>query len=359
MQKSSINEIIRHSYKDELIGFMLYEALTKVEKDAEIRNVLKRLSDIERSHSEFWRRMAESHKIELEKLDPFDRLKLNFFILIRKIFGTRLVIKLLEREEIKDVQKYKNLLAHQEISEEEKKELEKILIDEVVHEEMLSLTESRSKDIGDFVYGISDGLIEVLAAVSGLAGILLNPLLVAIGGIIVGIAGTLSMTIGSYLSTESEVEINRARRKKIEAQKEIDSSLVIESLKRNLQAFGIKSKDVEIVAKKLYDVAEDIIAPKSSESPTKSAGITGISYIIGAIIPVIPFLIGLPGITGLLISYAVTGLFTFIIGYIIGILSESNPVKKGLKMSVLAIAAALTTHTIGTIASNYLSVPVS
>lgn len=358
-KKEEIIEIVRHSYKDEVMGHILYENLAKVESEGEVKKVLKRLSEIERSHAEFWKKMAEARNIKLSGLGLLEKIRLKFYVFTRRIFGTMLIIKLLEREERDDIKKYKALLSRRDITLAEKKELEKILVDEIVHEEMLSITEAKAKDIGDFVYGISDGLIEVLAAVSGLAGVLVNPLLIAIGGLIVGLSGTLSMSIGAYLSTKSKVEIANAKRRKVEVQKEVDSKIVLENLKRSLESLGLKAKDAEAIAPRLYNVAEDIIAPVSFESPLKSAGITAASYIIGAIIPVLPFIIGLSGIMGLIISYLVTGLSTLVIGYIIGLLSESNPTRKGLEMAGLAIGAAIVTHIIGVLASTIIPASIS
>ncbi|RLG73076.1 MAG: hypothetical protein DRO23_09555 [Thermoprotei archaeon] len=61
--------------------------------------------------------------------------------------------------------------------------------------------------IRDAVLGVSDGLVEVLSATAGLAGAYGNPLSVAIGGTIVGIAGILSMGIEAFTSVRAQTQI--------------------------------------------------------------------------------------------------------------------------------------------------------
>ena len=48
--------------------------------------------------------------------------------------------------------------------------------------------------------GMNDGLVEVLSVSVGLAGVYGNPFYVALGGLIVGIGGVLSMAIGVLIS---------------------------------------------------------------------------------------------------------------------------------------------------------------
>jgi predicted membrane protein (TIGR00267 family) len=192
-------------------------------------------------------------------------------------------------------------------SDTEKEEINKIKMEELYHEDLLVQTQINIDKIRDSIYAMSDGLIEVLAGVSGLSGVFNTPILVALGGLIIGISGTISMSIGAYLSSQSETDIEKS----------------------SLRKLGKTSQD--------------------SEKPKESVTTTAISYIIGALIPVLPFLAGLSGIVGILVAYTVTGLATFVVGNIIGLLSDVNPAKKGLQMTVLAIAAALVTHAIGSL----------
>jgi len=216
------------NYIEELFDSEVYKKLGDAEKDQLIRIYLYKMSQMEKRHSEIWKQIAEKRHVKLGKLSLFNKLKINFYVIFRKLFGLELTTKLLESGEESDIKKYYELSKSEELDEEERQMMKDLSVDEAVHEEMISSV--KSKDVSDFVYGISDGLVEVLAATSGLSGAFNVPFLVGISGLIVGASGTLSMAIGAYLSTKSGREINLNKRKKIEIQKLVDRKEVAKRL---------------------------------------------------------------------------------------------------------------------------------
>ncbi|AWR96454.1 ferritin, CCC1 [Acidianus sulfidivorans JP7] len=301
-----MEEIIKKNYKAEMFDYTLYSELAKLEKNPKVKDVLLELAEGEKSHAEFWKSIADSRNIKLENLNFFDRLKLFILKTFRKLLGLPLTIKLAEMGEINDAEKYYELSKNETFSDTEKQKLQDIMNQELVHEEILTQSQINAERISEAIYAVSDGLIEVLAGVSGLDSVLNTPFLVALGGLIIGISGMISMSIGAYLSSSSEEDIKKNKLKDM-----------------NKTTEGIKSESGE------------------------SVKITAISYILGAIIPIIPFLIGISGILGLISSYVITGISTLIVGSIIGLLSNVNPIKKGVIMTGLALSAALVTHGIG------------
>ncbi|MFP3232182.1 MAG: VIT1/CCC1 transporter family protein [Sulfolobaceae archaeon] len=336
-------------YKEELFDSEVYLELGKKESDPVAKAFLFRMAEMEKKHASIWKEISEKRGIRIGKLGIKDKLMIKFYGIIRKVLGLELTLRLLESNEENDIEKYNELAKSEELDENEREKMREISIDEAVHEEML--TTIKAKDVSDFVYGISDGLIEVLAATSGIAGAVSNPLVVALSGLIVGISGTLSMSIGAYLSTKSEKEINEHKREKVKIQKLVDRGEVSKKLSQILSELGIKDKIAQNISPHLVDVAEDIIAPKVDESPLKSSAVTGLSYIVGAIIPIIPYFLRLSGMLGLITSYVIAGISIFLVGFMIGLLSDVNPKKKGLEMMGLGIGAAIVTHLIGLLAS--------
>lgn len=336
-------------YKEELFDSEVYLELGKKESDPVAKAFLFRMAEMEKKHASIWKEISEKRGIRIGKLGIKDKLMIKLYGIIRKVLGLELTLRLLESNEENDIEKYNELAKSEELDENEREKMREISIDEAVHEEML--TTIKAKDVSDFVYGISDGLIEVLAATSGIAGAVSNPLIVALSGLIVGISGTLSMSIGAYLSTKSEKEINEHKREKVKIQKLVDRGEVSKKLSQILSELGIKDKIAQNISPQLVDVAEDIIAPKIEESPLKSSAVTGLSYIVGAIIPLIPYFLRLGGMLGLITSYVISGISIFFVGFMIGLLSDVNPKKKGLEMMGLGIGAAIVTHLIGLLAS--------
>jgi hypothetical protein len=78
--------------------------------------------------------------------------------------------------------------------------------EEDVHEEQLieMLNEERLEYAGSVVLGLNDALVELTGALAGLTLALQNTKLIALSGLITGIAAAMSMAASEYLSTRSE-----------------------------------------------------------------------------------------------------------------------------------------------------------
>jgi len=133
-----------------------------------------------------------------KELKP-DKLKIWRYIFISKIFGITFGIKLMEGGE------GNAQLAYGEISEfiPEAKNIAK---DEEEHEKALInlIDEERLKYIGSMVLGLNDALVELTGALAGFTLALQNVRLIAVTGLITGIAASLSMAASEYLSTKTE-----------------------------------------------------------------------------------------------------------------------------------------------------------
>lgn len=314
-----MEEVVKKNYRTELFDHQFYFTLAEKERSPKVREVLRELAEGELGHARFWERVASRRGVRLEGLGVKERVKLFLLSKLRRVVGLTVVLKMAEFGEEEDAEKYHALSKNEEFNDTERKELEDIMMQELIHEDLLIQTQLNVDKVRDVIYAVSDGLIEVLAAVSGLAGLFTSPLFVAIGGLIVGISGMISMTIGAYLSSKSEEDIRRSSEKKARLRSSLEG-----------KRLGEGSAEVS----------------RASESVKTTA----LSYITGAIVPVIPFLLGLGGLFGLLSSYILTGAVTFVVGAMIGLLSDVSPVKKGAVMGGLAIGAALVTHALGLLA---------
>ena len=121
------------------------------------------------------------------------------YYLISRIFGFTFGIKLMERAE-KNVQK-----DYDEITTVVP-EAATFKHEEEIHEEKLvaMLDEERLRYAGSIVLGLNDALVELTGALAGLTLALQNVKLIALSGLITGIAASMSMAASEYLSTRSE-----------------------------------------------------------------------------------------------------------------------------------------------------------
>jgi VIT1/CCC1 family predicted Fe2+/Mn2+ transporter len=152
------------------------------------------------------------------------------------------------------------------------------------------------------VFGAMDGLISNFSLISGFAGAHADRHLVILSGLGGLVAGAFSMAVGEYVSVASQSDLARAEiaverhelRHNAEAERQELANLYI--------ARGVEPELAHEVARQLSldpDQALEIHAREelgvSSDdlpSPYLAAGSSFVSFAIGAILPVLPFIFG-------------------------------------------------------------------
>lgn len=189
-----IKRIMLTAQKNEITEHYVYKKLAQSMKDPSNRDVLKSISDEELKHYEFWREYTR------KDIKP-SRLIIWKYFLISKIFGITFGIKLMERGEEKAQVIYEKIA-------ELIPEASRIVEDEDSHEKELMglIDEEKLRYVSSIVLGLNDALVELTGALAGFTLALQEARLVAMTGLITGIAGALSMATSEYLSTESEAD---------------------------------------------------------------------------------------------------------------------------------------------------------
>lgn len=177
--------------KNELNEHFIYLELSESLKDSHNKSVLKKISDDELKHYNFWKSYTK------EDIKP-DELTIWKYVLISKIFGITFGVKLMENGEWHAQKAYEGLLKSFPLAK-------RILADEKNHEKMLvdTIDEERLKYTSAVVLGLNDALVELTGALAGLTLTLGNARMVALAGTITGIAASLSMAASEYLSAKS------------------------------------------------------------------------------------------------------------------------------------------------------------
>ncbi|MCL7395148.1 MAG: VIT1/CCC1 transporter family protein [Thaumarchaeota archaeon] len=192
MLDKEIEKVILNAQRNEITEHFIYERLARSVKDPQNREVLKRISDDELRHYNFWREYTR------KDVKP-DNLKVWKYFLISKIFGITFGIKLMEKDEEKAQAIY------EEISEFVP-DAKAIVEDEDEHESRLTnlIDEEKLRYVGSMVLGLNDALVELTGALAGYTFALQDARIVAMIGLITGVAASLSMATSEYLSTKSE-----------------------------------------------------------------------------------------------------------------------------------------------------------
>jgi VIT1/CCC1 family predicted Fe2+/Mn2+ transporter len=186
--------------KNRLLGFQLneitehriYSLLAKAVKSPENRRVLSKIAADELRHYKLWK--GYTH----QEINP-SYLKVRFYYFVSRILGLTFGIKLMERGEEDAQTHYRELKG-------KIKGIEGFIADENAHERALIdlLDEESLQYAGSVVLGLNDALVELTGALAGLTLAFQNTQLIALSGLITGVAAALSMATSEYLSTRSE-----------------------------------------------------------------------------------------------------------------------------------------------------------
>lgn len=187
-----VMEKLRSYQKDEITEYHIYSVLSGSIQDAHNREILQRMAKEELHHYTIWQRYTG------EDITP-DWKRVWFYYLVSRIFGLTFGIKLMERVEGRASWTYESLIPVLP-------EAEQIMDQEKRHEsEIIALIdEQRLQYVGSIVLGLNDALVEFTGTLAGLTFALQNSRLIALVGLIMGIAASLSMAASEYLSQKSD-----------------------------------------------------------------------------------------------------------------------------------------------------------
>jgi VIT1/CCC1 family predicted Fe2+/Mn2+ transporter len=210
------------------------------------------------------------------------------------------------------------------------------------------------------VLGANDGLVSNFSLVMGVAGASAGGEPVAVAGIAGLLAGSLSMALGEWLSVQSSREL-LGNHITIQAAELVDSPETAEAeLRLIYERKGFDPDDATRLAHKILTgdsaVALDTMAreklgidPKELGGSAWSAAITSfVLFGIGAVVPLIPFLIG-SGVGAILLASILSGAALFLLGAAITMMTGRNPWLAGLRQLGFGLVAAAITFGIGTL----------
>lgn len=303
---------------DELFDLTLYRSLRRG-APAGLRAILDELIPIETRHYEFWQ---EFFGLKIATLDPSRRVKLALLAGLARLLGATGIHLILEAIEVYGVRKYLAVWRQYE-GGPLGAAVRGILEDEFKHEDAVVMADSARRmnpqRVRDIFLGMNDGLVEILGAVSGFFGAFASTTTVLIAGVMVGVAGALSMGAGAYLAGSSEKEV----------------------------------RDTEVRRRRFLGEAE--AAGESADSPLASGVRVGISYVIGAVVPILPVLFGARTPWP---SLVVAGGVIVLVSTILAFLSGMN-VKRRIVLNLAIMAGAVAiSYLIGLVAQSWWGITV-
>jgi VIT1/CCC1 family predicted Fe2+/Mn2+ transporter len=204
--------------------------------------------------------------------------------------------------------------------------------------------------IRDVVIGMSDGLTVPFALAAGLSGIANSTAIVITGGLAEIAAGSISMGLGGYLAAKSDAEHYASERETERREVELIPAKEIEEVEQVLLTYGLEEKQSTLVAKALskrpeawidfmmrFELGLEKPAPKRA---LKSALTIAISYVVGGMIPLAPYMLISNTGSALLFSVIFTLAALIIFGYVKGRFTGTHPVRSAFQTALIGSLAA-------------------
>ena len=273
----------------EITEHHIYKRLAKKVNSPENAKIIEQIAEDELRHYNGWKKYTN------QDVQP-RWFFVWFYYFISIVFGFTFGIKLMESGEESAQKNYAAISST--IPEALKFQQE-----EDVHEEQLinMLDEERLRYAGSIVLGLNDALVELTGALAGLTLALQDVKLIALSGLITGIAASMSMAASEYLSTRSE---------------------------------------------------------DTTKHPVRAAIYTGIAYIITVALLVLPYLLFDNYILDLVITLTIAVIIIAVFNYYISVAKGESFRARFTEMAGLSLGVALISFVIGYFIRQWLGIEV-
>lgn len=207
------------------------------------------------------------------------------------------------------------------------------------------------------VFGVSDGLVSNASLIMGVAGAGAAPHFVVTAGAAGLLAGALSMAAGEYVSVRSqremyEYQIGLERDELNEYPDEEAEELALIYQARGMEIEHARAMTRELV--KQPDAALETLAreelglnPDDLGSPLGAATTSFLSFSAGAVLPLLPFVIGTAPVPPVATAAAISIVALFGIGAVLSLFTGRNALRGGLRMMLIGTGAGVATWLIG------------
>jgi VIT1/CCC1 family predicted Fe2+/Mn2+ transporter len=222
--------------------------------------------------------------------------KIRRFYFIARVLGLTFGIKLMENGENKAQKVYETMLA-------DIPEAKMIMNEEHNHEHELigMIDEERLQYVGSIVLGLNDALVELTGALAGFSLALQDTKLIAMTGLITGIAASFSMAASDYLSKKAD---------------------------------------------------------GTAKNPARSAAYTGIAYVLTVVLLIAPYLIFSNYLVCLAATLAIAVLIILGFNYYISVAKDLNFKRRFAEMALISLGVSAVTFGIGYLVRNLLGVDI-
>lgn len=337
----------RHYLADERAEASVYRDLAR-RREGEERDILAALADAESRHEQHWLELLGPNVGKPARVGLRTRL---LGWLARRL-GSVFVLALVQRAESRSPYA------------DDPDATPEMAADEQIHEEVVRALAERGRNrlSGTFraaVFGANDGLVSNLSLVLGVGASGVSNHVILLTGISGLLAGALSMGAGEFVSVHSQRELLAAST----PNPEVGAAIANLDVNQNELALVFRSRGMTeqqaqtSAARLIWGMHADssaLAAGGASAADHEAIG-TGMGaalssfcfFASGAVIPVIPYLFGMSGLSAVAVSAGLVGIALVGTGAVVGLLSGSSPLWRALRQLAIGYGAAAVTYLLG------------
>ena len=208
-----------------------------------------------------------------------------------------------------------------------------------------------SAAVRDLVIGMSDGLTVPFALAAGITGAITASHIVVTAGIAELAAGGISMGLGGYLAARTDVEHyeseKRREQREVEEMPEAETSEVLSIFRE----YGLSDEDARKAATRLSGDRQRWVdfmmrfelgleEPNRKRAPMSALTIGG-AYVVGGLVPLLPYMLVKDSRQALYISSVVTVLALSVFGAVKGALTGVSWLRSAIQTVIIGGVAAM------------------
>ena len=356
----------RRNLQGEVDGALIYRAMALKPGDQRLGELYARMAESEDRHAALWRDRLDATEAGSRRTDPTVRARILAWL--ARTGGAGLVARIVAGQERSARTMYDDQpeAAGTSLPDDERSHARLLgAITGGTSGSVLARFEGRHRAVAGnalraAVLGANDGLVSNFSLVMGVAGASAGGAPVLVAGLAGLLAGSLSMALGEWLSVQSARELYESQIATESSELAMFPREEEEELRLIYEAKGLDAERARDLARRVIDgdpaAALDTMSREElgidpdelGGSAWVAAGTSFVLFAAGAIIPVLPFLVG-AGAGAIVASAVMSGVALFALGAAITLLTGRHPLFAGLRQVGFGMAAAAITFGIGTV----------
>ncbi len=362
MSDAGSREVYLEHRRDEADSAFLSRVLAEAEPDSSRREIYRRLAEVEDRHTAVWEKLLKDDGMLPPPSRPSARARV--LALLARRFGPALLTTLMLREEGREVKGY--LVLHRASRPGALQDAaERLARESAEHAETLrSLAGTTGEPwhqagtggfLRNVVYGFNDGLTANFGLVAGVIGAAASPHAILVAGFSGLVADALSMGSSGYLAAKSEQEVYEHEVAMEADEIRLMPEVEAEEMALLYQAKGASPDEARRMAAEILrdperalreQVREELGFGEHRVTPLEEGLVTGTATVVGAFLPVAPFLL-LHGAPAAWTSFTLSMLLHFVVGAARSVFTGRGLLRSGVDMFLVGLGVAAVGYAVG------------